>query len=60
MKNGLNDVVNVMAGELMNELIEENMGLYFSVGVISTILVFFVLIIGVVRLLMFFFIQKKK
>jgi hypothetical protein len=44
----------------VNEFIQENIKLYFAVGIISTIFVFLVLIIGVVRLSMFFLVRKKE
>lgn len=44
----------------MNEFIEGNMGLYFAVGVASTILVFFTLIIGTIKLLILLFTPSKK
>lgn len=43
----------------MNEFIQENIRLYFAVGVISTSFVFLVLIIGVIRSLMFLLMKKK-
>jgi hypothetical protein len=44
----------------VNEFIQENIRLYFAVGVISTIFVFLVLIIGVIRLLKFLLMKKKE
>lgn len=46
--------------DMVNEFIQENIILCFSVGAISTIFVFLVLIVGVVRLLMFFLVRKKE
>ena len=45
---------------LVNEFIQENIKLYFAVGIISTIFVFLVLIVGAVRLSIFLLARKKE